>query len=268
MNDADGSVVLVTGSAVGIGSAICTSFAARGARIVGLDTDAANNALTARAVAEQGAQVRMFTCDVGDPNAVEAAVRQVVEEWGRIDVLVNNAALWNDTRLTAGDYTTQVRAFHQAMDSCVTGSFHCAAAVVPAMAPGGNIVNLLTNHIRADQLITGLPATGYDAAKFAQWRLTEHWAVELAPMGIRVNGLAFGATDTPMLRAVSDKYADAGMRADDVARAVINVVGQGPQGDNGIVHDFGFTGAPLAEARAVIERLAYASTAAGSPLHR
>jgi D-sorbitol dehydrogenase (acceptor) len=246
MSTAARPVALVTGSAVGIGRAVCEAFADRGWCVVGLDIDAAGNAETA---ASAGAAMAAVTCDVGDPAAVKAAVDGLVARAGRIDAVVNNAAVFNDSTLTGGSYEEQVAAWHRAIDSCASAAFHCAAAAVPAMAAGGGgvIVNLITEHIRLHRLITGMMATGYDSAKFAQWRLTESWAVELRPLGIRVNGLAFGATDTPMLRAVSAVMAERGMRAGDMAEAVLAIVEQGPDGPTGRVWDIGFTGTPREE---------------------
>jgi len=142
---------------------------------------------------------------------------------------------------------SQVAAFHRAIDSCLLGSFHCTAASVTRMDAGSNVVNLITNHIRPHRLLTGTPATGYDAAKYGQWRLTESWAVELAAHGTRVNGLAFGATDTPMLRSVAPSLAAEGMTADDVVQAVLNIVALGADGPTGRVYDVGDTGTPRPE---------------------
>jgi NAD(P)-dependent dehydrogenase (short-subunit alcohol dehydrogenase family) len=130
-----------------------------------------------------------------------------------------------------------------------------------AATGGGNVITMITEHIRMDRLITGMAATGYDSAKFAQWRLTESWAVELGPLGIRVNGLAFGATDTPMLRAVSARIAEAGMRADDMADAAMAILDQGPDGPTGRVWDVGFSGTPRADS---LEQIA-AIRATGPP---
>ncbi len=239
-------VAIVTGSAVGIGRALSQAFADRGMYVVGLDVDAEGNAETASIV---GGAMRPITCDVGDAATVKATLDEVTALTGRIDVLVNNAAIWNDTRLLGGTYDEQVAAWHRAMGSCSDGAFHCSAAAVPVMAAGGggNVVNMITNHIRADQLITGMAATGYDASKFALWRLTESWAVELRKLGVRVNGLAFGATDTPMLRSVSPRLAEEGMRAEDMADAVCAIIDQGPAGPTGRVWDVGFTGTPRDE---------------------
>ena len=239
-------VAIVTGSAVGIGRALCEVFAGRGMRVVGFDLDGDRNAETAAALGDAMAAV---TCDVADPAAVKTAVDDVVARTGRIDVLVNNAAVFNDTRLLGGTYDEQVQAWHRAIGSCADGAFHCTAAAAPTLAAGGggNVVNMITDHIRPTHLITGMHATGYDAAKFALWRLTESWAVELRSAGVRVNGLAFGATDTPMLRAVSPRLADTAMRASDMADAVCAIVDQGPGGATGRVWDVGFTGTPRDE---------------------
>jgi len=240
------AVAIVTGSAVGIGRALCEMLAGRGMCVVGLDIDADGNTETAAFVGDAMAAV---TCDVSDPHAVKTAVDDIVARTGRIDMLVNNAAVFNDTTLLGGTYHEQVAAWHRAMGACSDGAFHCTAAAAPTMAAGGggNVVNMITDHIRPTHLITGMHATGYDAAKFALWRLTESWAVELRRVGVRVNGLAFGATDTPMLRAVSPRLADAAMRATDMADAVCAIVDQGPDGATGQVWDVGFTGTPRDE---------------------
>ena len=250
----EGLVALVSGSAIGIGRAISILLSANGAGVVGLDIDIDGNAETQRLVHEAGGSMEAIRCDVGDADAVQRAVAPL----DRIDIVVNNAAVWNDTTLTGGDYPAQTAAFHRAMDACAFGSFHLAAAALPRLRDaaerptGANIVNLITEHIRLHRLITGLPATGYDGAKFTQWRLTESWAKELAGVGIRVNGLAFGATDTPMLRAVSVRIAEAGMRAEDMAQAVLNIVLQGPSGATGVTYDVGFSGTPRSESLAQI----------------
>jgi 3-oxoacyl-[acyl-carrier protein] reductase len=244
---------VVSGSAVGIGQSLCRRVVTDGGVVLGLDIDSAANATCAALL---GPAMTAVHCDVGDADSVRAAVDTWVAEHGGVDLVVNNAAVWNDTRLTAGDYETQTAEFRRAVDACLIGSFQCAAACIAHMSPGTNIVNLITNHIRPARLITGAPATGYDAAKFGQWRLTESWAVELAARGVRVNGLAFGATDTPMLRAVSPRLADAGMKADDVVQAVWNIVALGPQGPTGQVYDVGDNGTPrdqsLAEIAAIL----------------
>ena len=256
--DLTGQVAVVTGSAVGIGRGLCVALAGRGADVVALDIDDAENEVTAAAVRAAGREALVRSCDVGDPAAVKAVAAEALARFGRVDLLVNNSALWNDTRLTAGDYDAQVAAFHSALGACATGAFHCTAAFLPGLraAGGGNVVNMLTDHVLPGYHITGSVATGYDVAKFGLWRLTESWAVELAPLGIRVNGLSFGATDTPMLRAVSVELAEQGMTPADLAQAVFNVLAHGAGGPTGQTYVFGMTRAPRAEHLAGIAAIA------------
>ena len=106
------------------------------------------------------------------------------------------------------------------------------------MGEGSNILGMITDHIKPGYLITGSPAIGYDCAKFAMWRQIETWAMELAPRGIRVNGLCFGAVDTPMLRSVTTALAGTAMHPDDIGQAVLNILSHpvdGPTGQSWLV---------------------------------
>ncbi len=238
-----GHVAVISGSAVGIGRGVALGLAARGAHIIGLDIDIAENAETARQVRALGRECMDLHCDIGDPASVQRAIAAATARFGRIDVLVNNAALWLDCALTSGTFESQVENFTRSMNVCALGSYHCARAVVPVMQKhGGNVINIITEHIKEGHLITGRPATGYDCAKFSQWRLTESWAMELATHGIRVNALCFGATDTPMLRAAAPEIADREMKASDLADAVINVIAHGKDGPTGQSYLFGTSG--------------------------
>ena len=254
----NGQVGIVTGAAMGIGRGVAVALAERGMNVAVLDIDDDENERTAEAVNAAGGEVLAMHCDNADSAAVGQAVGAVAERFGRIDVLVNNAAVWLDCSLTGGTFESQTDAFERSVSICTIGAFAAAAAAVPVMRRhgGGNIVNILTDHVKPDHLITGYPATGYDAAKFGLWRLTESWAVELAEHGIRVNGLCFGATDTPMLRSVSAQLAEAGLKPSDLGDAVVNVISHGPDGPTGQSWLFGLTGADIATSRAEIAALA------------
>jgi len=256
--DLEGRVALVTGTAAGIGRATALALGRCGAAVVALDVDGQGNDDTATQLRDAGVDVLAAVCDVGDAGAVERIVARVDDRFGRLDVVVNNAAEWLDTSLTGGSYAERCTAFARSHLSCSFGAFHCTAAAVPLMRRrGGDVVNVLTDHVKPGHELNRLPmASGYDASKWGLLRLTEMWAVELAPLGIRVNGLCFGATDTPMLRAVSVPVAEAGMRADDVADAVVNVLAQGQDGPTGRSWLFGLTGQPVARSRAQIAALA------------
>lgn len=250
-------VVLVTGSAVGIGRELCISFAREGAVVIAIDIDDAENKITREFVVKAGGTCHSYQCDIGDKSAVKAVFDDLDGKVGGIDLLVNNAAVFNDTSLTGGDWQQQTAAFDKAMGSCALGAFYCTAAAVHLLANAGhsNIINILTNHIKEGYYITGRPFTGYDCAKFSLWRLTESWAVELKDQGTRVNALCFGATDTPMLRKFAPEMVEGSMAVSDIDRAIRNVINQGPDGDSGQSYEFGMTSAPRATCQSEIEAI-------------
>lgn len=238
--------IFVTGSAVGIGRETCISFAREGATIVALDIDGTENEVTRKAVVEAGGICHLYHCDIGDKAAVRAVFDDLVDKIDHIDLLLNNAAVFNNTSLTGGDWEQQTTAFDRAMDSCAMGAFYCTAAAVNLLANAGqsNIINIITSHVKEGHLITGRPFTGYDCAKFSLWRLTESWAVELKDQGTRVNGLCFGATDTPMLRNFAPSKVAGSMSVSDIDQAIRNVINQGPAGDTGKAYGFGMGASP------------------------
>jgi NAD(P)-dependent dehydrogenase (short-subunit alcohol dehydrogenase family) len=253
-----GKVAVVTGAATGIGRSLCLTLARQGAKVEALDIDGGNNNETAGLVRAADGACLPVTCDVGDRHQVRLAMELVLREFGRIDLLVNNAAVWDNSSLLEGSYDSQTAAFEQAVSACALGSFNCASAVVPALraAGGGNIVNMITEHVKEGHYLTGRRGLGYDCAKFAQWRLTAVLAAELQADNIRVNGLCFGATDTPMLRGEAPDLADIAMKPEDLAQAVLNVIAHGPGGPTGETYLFGTSGTPREESVRAIAALA------------
>lgn len=235
VGDFAGKVAVITGSAVGIGRGVAVTLARLGMRIAALDIDTTNNAETAALVEAAGAACLAIDCDVGDKRAVKLAIDAVAEKFGGIHLLVNNAGYWDNSALTEGSYDSQTAAFDRAMDASAFGSYYCTRAAVEHLiaSGGGNIIGMITDHVKPGHYITGLPAVGYDCAKFAMWRQTETWAQELAPHDIRVNGLCFGAVDTPMLRGATDGLLDTAMQPEDIGQAVVNIVSHGSEGPTG-----------------------------------
>ncbi len=254
----DGKAAVVTGGAVGIGRAIAVALAENGADVASLDIDAVNNAEAVALVRTTGRQGLAVDCDIADKVQVRRAMNSALQRLSRIDVLVNNAAVYVDTWLTSGTYESQTSAYERSIDICAMGSYYCARAAVPAMqaAGGGNILNVITEHIKEGHLMPGGYASGYDHAKWMQWRQVESWAVELKAHNIRVNALCMGATDTPMLRAVSAAAAGGGMEPEDVAQAVINVLAHGADGPSGETYVFGTSGTPREQSLKEIAALA------------
>jgi NAD(P)-dependent dehydrogenase (short-subunit alcohol dehydrogenase family) len=240
---------VITGSAVGIGRAIAVAVANEGADVALLDIDAANNAETAELVRATGRRALALDCDVADSGQARRAIAEAFTALGRVDLLVNNAAVYINCALTQGDWDTQTRNFERSVAIAAFGTYYCGLAAVPLMrrGGGGNIVNLITEHVHEGHYMATSPATGYDVGKFGQWRLTEAWAIELKPHGIRVNALCPGATDTPMLRAVSVPIAERGMRAETVAEGVLNIIRQGPDGPVGKAYLIGTSRSAMSE---------------------
>jgi len=226
-------VAVVTGSGEGIGRGVSRVLAKQGMRIAGLDLDAETNAQTALQVRKLGGEFLPKTCDVGDKHAVKRAIDEIVAEVGSIDLLINNAGYWDNSSLLEGDYDTQTTEFDRAMGASALGSYYVTRACIDHMPSGSNIIGMITDHIKPDFLITGSPAVGYDCAKFSMWRQTETWAIELKAKGIRVNGLCFGAVDTPMLRGVTLDLQDTAMAPEDIGQAVLNILAHPTDGPTG-----------------------------------
>ena len=184
--------VVVTGAASGIGRATALAFAGRGARLALLDVALAGLAETERLL--PGAGHVALECDVADVGSVAAAFDRLAQDFGAVDVLVNNAGI----NPPAGSSLEVNEAFYdRVMDVNVKGIFFCAQAAMRSMVAngGGTIVNLGS--------VSGMIGWGgssvYSASKGAVIALTKALAIELAPRGIRVNAVCPGSVRTPMV---------------------------------------------------------------------
>ena len=191
--DFEGLVAAVTGGASGIGAAVVAQLAAHGARVAVLDLqepgEGSPHALALRA-------------DVGDDASVRAAIDRVVEDLGRLDVLVNNAGIGAQGTVEDNDDAEWMRV----LDVNLLGMVRTSRAALPALrrSPAAAIVN--TGSIAAT---AGLPQRAlYSATKGAVLALTRAMAADHLPEGIRVNCVNPGTADTPWIGRLLDRAAD------------------------------------------------------------
>lgn len=184
-------VAIVTGGANGIGKSYCSRLASEGASVVVADIDRAGAQVTAGLIEALGANVLAHEADVSDESSVLGMVRSTVERFGRIDILVNNAATFAPR---APFQQVSLDEWNRAFSVNVGGVFLCCKAVFPWMkAQGwGRIIN-----IASSTLWTGKEEhLHYVTAKGAVVGLTRQLAFEVGRYGITVNALAVGLTAT------------------------------------------------------------------------
>ena len=187
-------VVVVTGAARGIGEAYAQALAAEGARVVVADVNADAGQQVAKGIEASGGSAMFVPCDVSSADSAAALVATVVGEWGGVDGLINNAAIYGDMEfdlLITVDWDYYRRFMGVNMD----GALVMTRAVYPSMQErgGGAIVNQSST---AAYLYSGF----YGLAKAGINSLTQQLAHELGGMNIRVNAIAPGPTDTEATR--------------------------------------------------------------------
>lgn len=198
-----GKVALITGAGTGIGRASAIRLAEEGANAIVTSQTAANVEETRHLAAEaSGREVVGWTLDVADRGAVDRTVAEVVEQFGRIDILSNNAGI----ELVHGPSVVETtdEEWERVFRVNVTGMFYVCRAAVPHMRTGGSIVNMAS----INSFIAWENDAVYTATKGAVLQFTRSLALELAPRAIRANAVCPGVIDTPL----TDLFLDA---ADD-----------------------------------------------------
>ena len=223
-SELSGRVALVTGGGSGIGAAICRRLDAMGASVAICDRDRDAAERLCRDLVARGGTAIAAAVDVTDAAAVAAAVREIEERLGRLTLCANNAGI-----VTARIPLADIPAIDWARQLAVNlgGIFNCLQAEIPVLLKngGGAIVNMAS--------LSGLvavPGTGaYTAAKHGVIGLTKVAAVDYATGGIRVNAVAPGYVDTPLLaergeaerKAIAERHPMNRMAgADEIADAV------------------------------------------------
>jgi 3-oxoacyl-[acyl-carrier protein] reductase len=199
-------VVAVTGGARGIGRAMAEAFAARGARLALLDMNRDDLAAAESALGGSADRVRAYAVNVTKEDEVAAVLDAVVADFGRLDVMVNNAGIVRDAMLVKardGEIVGKMSLaqWQAVLDVNLTGVFLCARESAERMirlGNGGVIINI-SSISRAGNM----GQTNYSAAKAGVASMTVVWAKELARYGIRVGAIAPGFTRTEILASMA-----------------------------------------------------------------
>ena len=195
-----GRGVIVTGGGRGIGQATARAFAAEGADVLVLGRTVADLEDTVAQITADGGQAWLLPCDVTDEAQVEEAVARAAGRWDRIDVLINNAGIDDDTPFLEIDRAR----WRAVIDTNLTGVFLMSQAVAREMARSGGGVILHTASIDASG--GDGPYAAYNASKAGLLGLNRTMALELAAHGIRSNCVSPGFTHTVMTeKAVGPK---------------------------------------------------------------
>jgi 3-oxoacyl-[acyl-carrier protein] reductase len=217
-------VALITGAGQGIGRTTALTFAREGAIVAVADVNMTAASAVAAEIAQADGRAKAIFLDVSRAESVEAAVRNVHESFGRIDVLVNNAGIVRDARMQK----MSEEQFDTVIGVNLKGVWLCAKAVAPHMIAqgGGSIINAAS----VVALYGNFGQTNYVAAKSGVIGMTKTWARELGPAGIRVNAIAPGFIATDMIASVPEKVIEGVQertpmrrlgRPDDIANAYL-----------------------------------------------
>ena len=200
-----GKVTLITGGAAGIGKATAKRFVEAGATVVICDVNREAGEATVR---ELGPDIVFYLVDVTDRQAVQAWVDDVVDKYGRVDVLVNNAGILRDNQLVKVKDGKLVKQMPEADFDLVIavnlkGVFNCTQAVAPYMIKQGSGVILNASSVVG--LDGNFGQTNYVATKAGVIGMTKVWARELGRYNIRVNAVAPGFIATEILSSMPEK---------------------------------------------------------------
>ncbi len=195
----NGQVAVVTGAGQGIGRAIAEALAASGADVAVADIEIARAQDVVKAIEQTGRRGLAVRVNVAQAADVESMVAELERQWGRIEILVNNAGISRDALLVR----MKPEVWHEVLSVNLTGAFYCTRAVVPVMMKQryGRVVNIAS--------IVGVMGNAgqaaYAASKAALIGFTKSVAREYATRGITVNAVAPGFIETAMTHALPDK---------------------------------------------------------------
>lgn len=198
MKRLENKIAIITGGAKGIGFATAKKFLIEGASVVIADIDE-DALVSAKSQLSQYGEIITKTLSITDREAVEKMVKEVKEQFGRIDALVNNAGIISDNQLEQMSYDQ----FDKVIDINLKGAFNCAKAVIPYMIEQGG--GSITNASSIVGVYGNYGQSNYAASKWGVIGMMKCWAREYGKMNIRSNAVAPGFIDTPILAPIPEK---------------------------------------------------------------
>jgi L-fucose dehydrogenase len=206
-------VIIVTGGARGIGEGIVRVLANEGAIPVIIGHNEEDNVKIVNDLAANGQRSFQFVAELTNPDECRNAAEAVVEEFGRIDGLINNAGINDSVGLEKGNYDD----FMRSLQRNVVHYYLMAQYALPALkASKGNIVNISSKTAETGQGNT----SGYAAANGGRNALTREWAVELLPYGIRVNAVIVAECWTPLYEYFINKQSHPEEKLKEIVRNI------------------------------------------------
>ncbi len=187
-----GKVALITGAGSGIGKATAVLLAKQGAQVAALSHTAKEIEQTVQEIRQGGGNALALTADIGQESQIQQAIQQVVEQWGRLDIVFANAGIngvWAPIEeLTLSDWSRTI-------NTNLTGTFLTIKYAVPFLKrQGGSVV--ITASVNGTRIFSNTGATAYSVTKAGQVAMAKMLAVELAQHNVRVNVVCPGATET------------------------------------------------------------------------
>ncbi|MBE0639931.1 MAG: beta-ketoacyl-ACP reductase [Bacteroidales bacterium] len=203
MNRLKDKIAIITGGADGIGKAISGRFAAEGAVACIWDIQREKGLTLAVEIVKTGGKAAFFQVDTANFDQVEEATKQIIEQYGKIDILINNAGITRDATFRKMTHEQ----WNQVLDVNLTGVFNCTKAIVPFMLDKG--YGRIVNASSVVGIYGNFGQTNYVATKAAIIGMTKTWAREFGRKGITVNAVAPGFTMTDMVAKMPENILEA-----------------------------------------------------------